>query len=165
MTRAVLLDGVDVSQDTEGPEHRRRMRAAIAEADTNFVELYAKPGAIEYQTLLTSLTAATPITLTATQLASAPNTIVLLSTVLAGPGTLNVDTSAALVAALGGVAGRVARLRIINASSGAFTWTLTGNGTVTIVGTATIAQNTWRDFLIQAISGTSYIWNVGAGTY
>ena len=60
MTRAVLLDGVDVSQDAEGPEWRRRVRAAITEADANFAETYAAPGAVAVQNKYTAVATGTP---------------------------------------------------------------------------------------------------------
>lgn len=61
--------------------------------------------------------------------------------------------------------GSAFRLRIINRSSGAFSWTVTTNTGWTLTGTMTIAQNTWRDFDV-VITGltTATLQAVGTGT-
>jgi hypothetical protein len=55
---------------------------------------------------------------------------------------------------------------IINESSGAFAWTVAGGTGVTVTGTATIAQNTWREFVVTIATVTTVtLQNVGTGTY
>jgi hypothetical protein len=58
------------------------------------------------------------------------------------------------------------RLRIINSSSGAYTWTVLTNTGWTLNGTMTIAQNTWRDFYVtfQSLT-TATLQSIGTGTY
>jgi hypothetical protein len=74
-------------------------------------------------------------------------------------------TAALMWAALAApVNGQAYVLRIINNSSGAFSWTLVGGTGVTINGTATIAQNVFRDFLVTFTNSTTVvIQNIGAG--
>jgi hypothetical protein len=92
--------------------------------------------------------------------------------------TLTTDTAANIVSLLQGIfgpgvtlSGTTWSLRIINASAGAFSWTLAGGTGVTVQtagGDATslaIAQNTWRDFMVSIASSTSvYMYSVGTGT-
>lgn len=55
---------------------------------------------------------------------------------------------------------------LIITQTGAGTMTLVGGTGVTIVGTATIAQNTTRTFIVQVLSPTAItITSVGTGTY
>ena len=57
-------------------------------------------------------------------------------------------------------------LRVINSSSGAFAWTVTTNTGWTLNGTMTVAQNTWRDFIVQFNSTTTAtLTTIGVGTY
>ncbi|HDR9243664.1 TPA: hypothetical protein QDB49_001211 [Burkholderia vietnamiensis] len=57
------------------------------------------------------------------------------------------------------------QLRVINSSSGAFAWTVTTNTGWTLGGTMTIAQNTWRDFIVTITSATTAtLQAVGTGT-
>lgn len=63
------------------------------------------------------------------------------------------------------VAGMSYLLRIINNSSGNFAWTVVGGTGVTINGTATVAQNTFRDFQVTLTSATvAAFQNIGSGT-
>jgi hypothetical protein len=58
------------------------------------------------------------------------------------------------------------RLRIINSSSGAFSWTVVTNTGWTLNGTMTIAQNTWREFVVTLTSLTAAtLQSVATGTY
>jgi hypothetical protein len=62
-------------------------------------------------------------------------------------------------------AGVAWRLRIINKSSAAFTWTITTNTGWTLSGIMTIAQNTWRDFDVTLTStSAATLQEVGVGT-
>lgn len=84
------------------------------------------------------------------------------------PGTQTTRTAAQLYADDATAwPGQVYKLRICQ--SGAGTMTLAGGTGVTVVGTATVATTTFRDFVV-AYSGTSAIplvtiTNVGLGTY
>ena len=61
--------------------------------------------------------------------------------------------------------GSTYRLRVINRSSGNFAWTMTTNTGWTLTGTMTIAQNTWRDFVVTLTSLTAAtLQAVGVGT-
>ena len=85
----------------------------------------------------------------------------------AGAGfTLTTDSAANIVAAVPNAkAGQTYTLRVINEGSGQ-TATLTAGGSVTVTGTATIANNTWRDFVVTLTSLTAVtMQNVGVGTF
>ena len=91
--------------------------------------------------------------------------------------TLTTDTAANIISFLQGIFGSGVTLpgttwilRIINASAGAFSWTLAGGTGVTIQtagGDATslaIAQNTWREFMVSIVTPTNvYMYSVGTG--
>lgn len=93
-----------------------------------------------------------------------------LTGALAAAENATTDTAANIIAALPapGV-GTAYKLRIINESSGNFAWTIVGGTGVTVTGTATVAQNTWREFVVTvtAVGGTPTVTlqNVGSGTY
>lgn len=56
-------------------------------------------------------------------------------------------------------------LRIINRSSANFAWTVTTNTGWALTGTMTIAQNTWRDFVVTfPTASTATLQAVGTGT-
>lgn len=93
-------------------------------------------------------------------------------TVLGLTGTLTADavvtmpSATAMAGAIGGAySGVTYVLRVINRSSGAFQWTIAGNASVGIVGTASIAQNSWREFLVTFNSAltTATLRNIGGG--
>jgi hypothetical protein len=113
-------------------------------------------------------TATASTTLTAANLAGATVEVDLgLTGTLAGAANATLPTVAALVAAVpNAIAGQTYKLRIINASSGAFTWTVLTNTGWTLTGTMTIAQNTWRDFIVTFTSlSAATLQSVGTGTY
>lgn len=118
------------------------------------------------QSQFTAIATNTPCTLTGAQMAGANDVTVNLTAVLAGAGTLNSATAAQIVAAIpNAVVGQSYRLRIINSSSGAFAWTLTTAAGVTLTGTMSIAQNTFRDFVVTLVSLTAVtVQQVGTGT-
>lgn len=120
-------------------------------------------GPAEYVAVATN----TPATLTGAQMAGADVVVVRMTATLAGAGTLNTDTAANIYAAIPNpIIGGSYILRIINTSSGNFAWTLTGGTGVTITGTATIAQNTTRDFVVTITSATAVaIQTIGVGTF
>lgn len=117
------------------------------------------------QTQFTAIATNTPCTLTGAQMAGANNVVVNLTAALAGAGTLNSPTAAQIVAAIPNAAvGQSYRLRIINSSSGNFAWTLTTATGITLTGTMSIAQNTFRDFNVTLTSLTAVtIQQVGTG--
>lgn len=108
----------------------------------------------------------------------------LLNTNVAQPGTVEVDLN--MTGTLAGAAnatlptvasllqqlpqaqvGSTYKLRIINSSAGAFAWTVVTNTGWTLAGTMSIAQNTWRDFLVtitSVASATATLQAVGTGT-
>lgn len=92
--------------------------------------------------------------------------VVNMSGALAAGAALTTPTAAAWIAAMPSFQpGQSYTLRIINNSSGAFAWTLTAGTGVTVTGTATIAQNTFRDFAVTLnAAGTVTVQNVGSGT-
>lgn len=58
------------------------------------------------------------------------------------------------------------RLRVINESSANFSWTITTSAGWSLNGTMSIAQNTWRDFVITfTSSSTATFQNIGTGTF
>ncbi len=58
------------------------------------------------------------------------------------------------------------RLRIINESGGAFAWTVVTDTGWTLTGTTTIAQNTWREFVVTLNTlTTATLQSVATGTF
>jgi hypothetical protein len=58
------------------------------------------------------------------------------------------------------------RLRVINESSANFAWTMTTATGWTLTGTMSIAQNTWREFIVTLTSLTAAtLQSVAVGTY
>jgi hypothetical protein len=98
----------------------------------------------------------TPATLTGAQMAGASLVDIDMTAVLAGAGTLNTASAAAIVAAIPSpFVGQTYLLKVANTSSGAFAWTLTAGAGVTVTGTATINQATFREFLVTLTSLTA----------
>lgn len=115
---------------------------------------------------------------------AATSATTLLNTNIAQPGTVEVDLN--LTGTLTGAAnatlptvatmlqqlpqaqvGSTFKLRIINSSAGAFAWTVLTNTGWTLAGTMTIAQNTWREFIVtvtSVASATATLQAVGTGT-
>ncbi len=98
----------------------------------------------------------TAFTATGAQVAGA-NSVILNCTGALGSGqALTLPTAADLVAAIpNAIVGQTYRLRIQNTSSGNFAWTVTTNTGLTLTGTMTVAQNTYRDFLVTLTSLTA----------
>jgi hypothetical protein len=96
----------------------------------------------------------------------ARNAVLNMTGTLTGGAALTLPTVAALAALIPEWAvGMSIRLRVINSGGGAFSWTLTTATTWTMSGTMTVAQNTWRDFLITFQSGVAgTVQSVGTGT-
>lgn len=108
-------------------------------------------------------------TLAAASLTGGQNEVDLaLTGALAAAATATTDTAANITAAIPSLLLKIGysyKLRIINESSGAFAWTVTGGTGVTVNGTATIAQNTWRDFVATVTAvGTPAVTLQAVGT-
>lgn len=118
-------------------------------------------------TQYSALTNTSGFTLTAagSEVGAADCTINLTGTLGAGANVQS-DTAANIVAGLPNArAGNSYRLRIINSSSANFAWTLTTNTGITLTGTMTMAQNTYRDFYVTLTSLTAVaIQAIGTGT-
>lgn len=79
-----------------------------------------------------------------------------------GATALTTRTAAETVAQAGLATGQSYLLRIFNTNGS--TLTITGGTGVTITGTATIATNIFRDYIVTVASGTAVGWqNIGAG--
>lgn len=98
------------------------------------------------------------------------NDLTLNMTGTLGAGAaLTLPTVAALLATLpNAVPGQSWNFRLLNTGGGAFAWTLTTSaGWGTLGGTQSVAQNTWRDFIITITSvsaATGTVQSVGVGT-
>ena len=104
----------------------------------------------------------------ASNVATAPQLVVFnLTGALGAGGNLQLPTVASLVTLLANAYnGQTWILRVLNNSSGAFSWTLTTNTGWTLSGTVAVAQNTFRDFLItitDAVAHTASLQNIGSG--
>lgn len=112
--------------------------------------------------------ATTSTTLTAANVTGAVASVDLaLTGTLTGAANATMPTVAAVVAVLHApTVGTSYRLRITNRSSGAYTWTVVTNTGWTLTGTMTIAQNTWREFVVTLTSLTAAtLQSVAVGTY
>jgi len=116
-------------------------------------------------------TATSATTLTALSVAGAADqnctlaVVNMTGTLAAGANvTLPLVTDLATIQSFGNTDSYV--LRVINSSSGAFSWTVTTNTGWTLNGTMTVAQNTWRDFVVTFTSATTAsLTTIGIGTY
>lgn len=84
----------------------------------------------------------------------------------ATPGAQLVRTAAQMLADTpNGRVGQTQIVRIINSGAGTLTVTTDAGATVTLTGTMTIAQNTWRDFLLTFNTPTTAtLQQIGTGT-
>lgn len=117
-------------------------------------------------TQFNAIATATTFALTGAQMAGALGTYINLTGTLAAATNVQSATAAQIVAAIpNATVGGSYEMRIINSSGAAFAWTLTTNTGVTLTGTQTIAQNTWRDYVVTLTSLTAVtIQAVGTGT-
>src|ERR1044072_5088262 len=145
--------------------------AMPANSSATFIE--ANPGA--WQCLLdspqmaafNSNTATSGATLTAANVTGGEATVDLALTGTLGAGAnAQLPTVANLLQSMYAPAvGSTYRLRILNRSSANFAWTVTTNTGWTLAGTMSIAQNTWRDFVVTVMSLTAAtLQAVGVGT-
>lgn len=113
-------------------------------------------------------TATAGTTLTAANVTGGEASVDLaLTGTLGGAANAQLPTVANLLQSMYGPAvGACYRLRIVNESSGAFAWTVTTNTGWTLTGTMSIAQNTWREFIVTITSATTAtLQNVAVGTF
>jgi len=105
-------------------------------------------------------------TLSAAEISGGSDVVLNMSGALTGAANAQLPTVAALIAAISNIAiGQTYRLRIINSSSGAYAWTVTTNTGWTLNGTMSIAQNTWRDFIVTLTSAAAAtLQSIGTGT-
>ena len=110
----------------------------------------------------------TGFTATTAQVVGAKLTVLSLTGTLGAGAALTTPTATAILAALPNAAiGRTYTLRFINNSSANFAWTITAGTGVTVTGTATVAQNTFREYAVTVTAvGTPAVTlqNIGAGT-
>jgi hypothetical protein len=154
----------------------------IAGATPSVLDIGAMPDQIGLITALQSInpwpataynaaTNTTGFTATQAQIMSAQDTVLNLTGTLGAGAALTLPTVAVLLATLTpsqAVVGSATLLRVINSSGGAFAWTVTTSTGWTLNGTMTVAQNTWRDFIVTLtnVGGTptATLQAVGTGT-
>lgn len=89
----------------------------------------------------------------------------ILKSAATTPGAQLVRTAAQMLADSGCNVGDTLEFRIVQTGAGTLTLTADGGATVTLTGTMTVAQNTWRDFVITwPTATTATITEVGTGT-
>lgn len=113
-------------------------------------------------------TATSAATLTAASVASGVDAVdIQMSGTLGAGAALTLPLVTDLVKSMySPTIGSSFRLRITNASSANFAWTTTTNTGWTLTGTMTIAQNTWREFVVTLTSlTTATLQSVAVGTY
>jgi len=114
----------------------------------------------------------TGFTATQSQIMAAENTVLELTGTIGAGQALTLPTVATLISTLTpqqAVVGSTVVLRIGRGANGAFSWTVTTNTGWTLNGSMTIAQSTFRDFLITltnvGASPTAVIQQIGTGTW
>lgn len=95
----------------------------------------------------------TGFTATGAQFALGDDTVLALTGTLGSGQTLTPPTVANLLAAIpNAFVGQTFKLRVINLSGGAFSWTVGAQTGYTLNGTQTIAQNFYRDYRVTIVS-------------
>lgn len=125
-------------------------------------------GGSKKTTALKTNTSAISMTLDAANMTGgAANVDLALTGATAGAVNATLPLVTDLVAVLSNLTvGTSYRWRVTNQSSGNFAWTIVTNTGWTTAGTLTIAQNTWREFVITITSLTAAtITSVAVGTY
>jgi hypothetical protein len=114
----------------------------------------------------------TGFTATQSQIMAAENTVLELTGTIGAGQALTLPTVATLISTLTpqqAVVGSTVILRIGRAANGAFNWTVTTNTGWTLNGLMTIAQSTFRDFIITltnvGATPTATVQSVGTGTW
>lgn len=166
MVSNVLLTGNEtllvVGQDGKGYPAATAETVSVAQITSIDLPSYGVNAIVGAQTLtvLNVLAAAAN--------ANVPDTVVLnLTGTQTGAATVTTPTAVLWIAAIPNlILGNSYILRVINSSSGAFTITVAGGTGVTVNGTATVAQNTWREFIVNFPTATTVtMQSIGTGTY
>ena len=116
----------------------------------------------------------TGFTATPAQISGSEYNVLALTGTLGAGAALTLPTPAQIIASNDAFAQATAAgltvafdLRIINESSANYAWTVTANGASTLGGggVATIAQNTYRDYVVVVTSTTAVFNNIGTGSW
>lgn len=114
----------------------------------------------------------TGFTATQQQIMAAQDTVLELTGTIGAGQALTLPTVATLIATLTpaqSVVGSTTVLRIGRGANGAFNWTVTTNTGWTLNGTQTIAQSTFRDFIVTltnvGATPTATLTQIGTGTW
>ena len=136
---------------------RDGFRAAAMDVGAKLALEKVADGIVQNQQAYNVNTATTTATLTAANITGGSAEVILNMTGTLGAGVaLTLPTVADLVRAIADAAvNQTYRLRIWNGGAGAFAWTVTTNTGWTLTGTMTVAQNTYREFLVTLTSKTT----------
>ena len=122
-------------------------------------------------TAYNNATNTTAFTATQSQIMAAESTVLYLSGTLGAGAALTLPTAATMLATMTAqqaVVGSSVTLRVVNASSAAFTWTVTTNTGWTLNGPMTVPVNSFRDFFVTIVgvgaSAALQLQDVGTGT-
>ena len=114
----------------------------------------------------------TGFTATQSQIMGAEQTVLELTGTIGAGQALTLPAVATLIATLTptqAVVGSTTILRIGRGANGAFNWTVTANTGWTLNGTQTIAQSTFRDFIVTltnvGATPTATLTQIGTGTW
>lgn len=118
------------------------------------------------QSKYTANAATSAATASVASISGAPDCVLNMTGTLAAGAALTLPTVANLVSGMTTpIIGQSWRLRVINSSSGNFAWTVTTASGWTLNGTMTVAQNTFRDFIVTLTSlTTATLQQVGTGS-
>ena len=113
----------------------------------------------------------TGFTATQSQIMGSEFTVLNLTGTLGAGAALTLPTATVMQATMTpqqAVVGSTTLLRVINSSSANFAWTVTTASGWTLNGTMTVAQNTWRDFIVTitgvGASAAMTLQAIGTGT-
>ena len=154
--------GSDTIRAQDPPANSENFLSLMAKTQANFTDLYTKLGleagfVPDFVYLIDSNNAAHTLAAASVVGGSVEVDLNMTGSLAAG-ANLQLPTVAAVVAALANFQPGVAyRLRILNSSAGAFAWTITTNTGWTLNGTMTIAQNTYRDFILTFTNATTAV--------
>lgn len=133
------------------PPYRLQTEAQKIQDNFNTLNGFAGPA-----TQYAADTATAGFTATGAEVAGANNVFLDLTGSMGADAAIQLPTAAAIVAAIpNAFVGQTYRLRIANKSAVNHVWTVTTNTGLTLSGTMTIAQNTWREFMVTLTSLTA----------
>lgn len=141
---------------------------AIATFNATAAGAWVVQGLPNHASAFNTNSATTTATLTAANVSGGFASVDLQMTgAMSGDAALTLPLVTDLVAALPNASASTSyRLRITNASSNNQIWTVTTNTGWTLAGTMTIAQNTWREFVVTFSStSAATLQSVAVGTY